>query len=269
MSQITGKFYTWLAALALAAVGCVFTGQAFAQQKTVEQKQTGPTEFKVDTRNTTVAYVEGNHLVVRQADGSLEAIRIPAGESFMIDGEKLSLQELKPGMILTEEVYTTTKPILVKTVEISDGTIWHVSSNRLTIRTRDNQIVEYNIPDWATINIKGVEESMQDLRRGQQITATIITEEPMTVSEREVRAHGHYGTAERKKTATEIRHMPELAPVTPAHEVAQSAPPAELQAAAETEEKLPETASPLPLLGLLGLLGIAMSLSLRAYRKSI
>ena len=267
MSQFTGKSSTFLAALALAAAGCIFTGQAFAQQKTVEQKQTGATQLKVDTRNTTVAYVEGNHLVVRNTDGSLEAIRIPAGETFNIDGQNLPLSELKQGMILTEEVYTTTRPITVKTVEISDGTIWHVSPTRLVIRTKDNKIVEYNVPEWATVNINGKEESLVDLRRGQQITATIITEEPMTVSERDVRSHGHYGTAERKKSATAMKPMPKQAPITPAPEVTKAEPPTEIQAA-ETEEKLPETASPLPLIGLLGLLGVAMSLGVRAYRKS-
>lgn len=264
MSQFTGKSFTFLAALALAA-GCIFTGQAFAQQKTVEQKQAGPTEFKVDTRNTTVAYVEGNHLVVRQADGSLEAVLIPAGETFNIDGQNLSLSELKPGMILTEEVYTTTKPIMVKTVEITDGTVWNAYPRRLLIRTKDNKIVDYNVPEWATVKINGEEETLSMLRRGQTITATIITEEPMTVSEREVRSHGHHAPAPPKKSVTEM--MPMAKPAAQP-EVAKTEPPTEIQAA-ETEEKLPETASPLPLIGLLGLLGVAMSLAARAYRKSV
>ncbi|HKW89016.1 MAG TPA: hypothetical protein VJN21_09685 [Candidatus Acidoferrales bacterium] len=59
--------------------------------------------------------------------------------------------------------------------------------------------------------------------------------------------------------------------VTPP-EVTKAAPPTELEPAAETaksEETLPETASPLPLIGLLRLLAMAMPLGVRAYRKSI
>lgn len=266
MRQFTRKSSTFLAALALALAGCIFTGQAFAQQKTVEQKQTRPTQITVDTRNTTVAYIEGNHLVVRLTDGSLEAIRIPEGEQFNIDGQKLSLQELKPGMILTDETYTTTKPIVVKTVEITDGTVWHASATRLVIRTKENKIVEYNVPEWATVNINGEEESLLSLRRGQQISTTIITQEPMTVSEREVRSHGHHAPAPPKKSVTDM--MPMAKPATPP-EVTKTAPPTEPQPATEAQKELPETASSLPLIGLLGLFAMAMSLSIRAYRKSI
>lgn len=265
MRQLTVKSALLHAALALAAAATLFAGQAFAQQKTVEQKQTGPAQITVDTRDTTVAYIEGNHLVVRLADGSLEAIRIPAGEQFNIDGQKLSLHELKPGMILTDEVYTTTKPVMVKTVEIADGTVWHAAGRRLMIRTKEGEIADYTIPEWATVKINGEEETLSMLRRGQRITATIITEEPMTISEREVLSHGHQGTAERKKSATALKP----APITPTPEVTKTEPPTEIQAAAETEEKLPETASQLPLIGLLGLLAAAMSLGVRAFRKSM
>lgn len=267
MRYFTNKIALLRAALTLTAAGCFFAGQAFAQQKTVEQKQTGPAQITVDTRDTTVAYVEGNHLVVRLTDGSLEAIRIPEGEQFNIDGQKMSLNELKPGMILTDEVYTTTKPVVVKTVEITDGTVWNAGGRRLIIRTKENKLVDYTIPEWATVTVNGEDLPLHQLRRGQRITATIITEEPMTVSDRELRSHGHYGTAERKKSATAVKPMP--APTAPAAEVAKSVPPTELQPTAETTEELPETASQLPLTGLLGLLAIAMSLGVRAYRKSM
>ena len=103
MKQIGRNILASIALVALASVG--YVGQAVAQQKTVEHKQTGPAKLTVDTRNTTVAYIEGNHLVVRLEDGSLEAIRIPPGERFNIEGQKLTLHELKPGMTLTDEIF--------------------------------------------------------------------------------------------------------------------------------------------------------------------
>jgi len=265
MSQITRKSSMFLAALALAAVGCIFTSQAFAQQKTVEQKQTGPSQFQVDTRNTTVAYIEGNHLVVRLADGTLEAIRIPAGERFNIDGDRLTLHELKPGMILTEQTFTTTRPIVVKTVEITDGTVWHASPTRLAIRTKENKVVDYTIPEWATVTVNGEETSLHTLRRGQTITATIITEEPLTVSERSVRSHGHHAMTEQKESSTAMETTP--AATKPAQPT--ETQPATQTQATETPEKLPNTASQMPLIGLLGLVAVAMSLGLRAFRKAL
>lgn len=264
MSQITRKSSMFLAALALAAVGCVFAGQAFAQQKTVEQKQTGPSQFQVDTRNTTVAYIEGNHLVVRLADGTLEAIRIPAGERFNIDGDRLTLHQLKPGMILTEQTFTTTRPIVVKTVEITDGTVWQASPTRLAIRTKENKVVDYTIPEWATITVNGEETSLHTLRRGQTITATIITEEPMTVSERAVRSHGHHAMMGQKESSAAMETMPATKPTQPTE-----TQPAMQTQATETPEKLPNTASQMPLIGLLGLVAVAMSLGLRAFRKAL
>src|SRR5579864_5000999 len=264
MSQITRKSSMFLAAIALAAVGCMFTGQAFAQQKTVEQKQTGPTQFQVDTRNTTVAYIEGNHLVVRLADGTLEAIRIPAGERFNIDGQKLALHELKPGMTLTEQTFTTTRPVVVKTVEITDGTVWHASPTRLAIRTKDNKVVDYRIPERATQTVNGEETYLHTLRRGQTITATIITEEPVTISEREVRSHGHHAMTEPKESSTAMETMPATKPAQPTE-----TQPATQAQATETPEKLPNTASQMPLIGLLGLVAVAMSLGLRAFRKAL
>lgn len=173
-----------------------FTGATLAQEKTVEEKEAGPAEVKVDTRNSTVAYIEGNHLVVRLQDGTLEAMRIPPEERFDIDGQKLALNELKPGMVLTHEVVSTSRPITVKTVEISNGTVWHASSGRLLIRTRDGKIADYKIPEWATIKVNGKVEALHQLKRGEPISATITTEVPTVVVSREKRSHGHQAAAE-------------------------------------------------------------------------
>jgi len=220
-----------------------FVGQAFAQQKTVEHKQTGPDKITVDTRHTTVAYIEGNHLVVRLADGSLEAIRIPPEERFNIEGQKLTLQELKPGMTLTDEIFTTEKPMMVKTVEITEGKVFHATPTRLIIHTKEGEALDYKIPEWATIKINGQETSLHTLQRGQTITATITIEQPTVVIDREKRSHGHPLATESKAitevplpTKTEVTHirlLPEPQPTTPTTEV----------------EKLPATASNVPLVG--------------------
>lgn len=253
MKQIERYILASCAVLALTG----FAGLAFAQQKTVENKQTGPATLTVDTRNTTVAYIEGNHLVVRLADGSLEAIRIPPEERFNIEGQKLTLHELKPGMTLTDEVFTTERPMMVKTVEITEGRVFHASPRRLVIHTQEGEVVDYKIPEWATVKINGEEKSLQELKRGQTITATITTEEPMMVQEQEKKSHGHPLVTESKAKA----EVP--APAKP--EVAQAKPPAEPRAVAE--EKLPATASNVPLIGLAGIFALAIAAALKAFQK--
>lgn len=256
MKQIGRYLLASFALLALAG----FAGLTLAQQKTEEEKQTGPAKLKVDTRDMTVAYVEGNHLVVRRADGSLEAIRIPPGERFNIEGQKLALHELKPGMTLTDEIFTTERPVTVKTVEITEGKVFFSGPRRLIIHTKDGEALDYQIPEWATIKINGQERSLHELKRGQTITATITTETPMNVVEQEKRSHGHPLAAESKSavepkvmaplpTKTEMlpARLPELKPVT--------------------EAKLPATASNVPLIALAGLFALAIAATLKAFEK--
>lgn len=236
-----------------------FTGATLAQERTVEEKEAGSAETTVDTRNSTVAYIEGDHLVVRLDDGRLEAMRIPPEERFNIEGQKLALHELKPGMVLTEEVFSTSRPVVVKTVEISDGTVMWASSMRLVIRNHDGKVVDYQIPDWATIEVNGTVEALHQLKHGDHVTATITTEEPMTVVNRETRSHGHHPVAEVKTSETEPRDLTE--PETAAAE------PTELASTTETPEELPATASQMPLFGLLGILALGMWAGLRLVRK--
>ena len=237
-----------------------FAGLALAQQKTVEHTQTGPAKITVDTRDTTVAYIEGDHLVVRLANGALEAIRIPPEERFNIEGQKLPLHELKPGMTLTDEVFTTERPMMVKTVEITEGKVFHATSRRLIIHTKDGEVLDYNVPDWATVKINGQEKSLHELRRGQTITATITTEVPTIVSEREKRSHGHHVAVE-----SDVPHPTKTAKteVVPA----KAPEPQPTTAATELEEKLPATASNVPLIGLAGILALAIAVALKAFQK--
>ena len=257
MKQIGRNILASFAAFALASVG--YVGQAFAQQKTVEHTQTGPDRITVDTRHTTVAYIEGNHLVVRLADGSLEAIRIPPEERFNIEGQKLALHELKPGMTLTDEIFTTEKPMMVKTVEITEGRVFYAGPRRLTIHTKDGEVVDYRIPEWATIIVNGRESSLHELRRGQTITATITTEDPMTVIEQEKRSHGHPLVTE-SKSHVEVPVFTK-AGITPLTE------PQATTARTELEEKLPATASNVPLIGLMGIFALAIAVALKAFLK--
>lgn len=200
--------------------------------------------------------------MVRLANGALEAIRIPSEERFNIEGQKLTLHELKPGMTLTDEVFTTERPMMVKTVEITEGKVFHASPRYLVIHTKEGEVVDYKIPEWATIKINGEERSLHELKRGQTITATITTEVPTVVQEREKRSHGH-------ALLTDPKAQIET-PLPTRTEVSHTIPPAEPQlttSATKVEEKLPATASNVPLIGLSGIFALVIAAALKAFQK--
>lgn len=246
--------------LAIAAATCIFVGIAQAQQKTVERVPAGPHEVQVTMHHSTVVAVEGTHMVVRRSNGQLQALEVPEDFRFHMDGRTLSVHELQPGMIVTETVTSISKPMVVKTVLIDHGTVWHISGENVVIKDKNNKLNRYRIPSWATVKINGIDQTVFELRKGMDITATIITEEPVEVVEQETR--------------TTVTQPPE--PAKPA--VAEAAPepepqpeprPAEPAPAPQLPAQLPGSASPLPLIGLVGLLSLAASFGLRVLGKFV
>lgn len=252
----------FLGVMAFAAAACLFVGNAQAQQKTVEHIPAGPHEVQVTMHHSSVVIVEGNHLVVRRSNGALEALQIPEDFRFHMGDRALSVHELQPGMIVTETVTSTTKPMMVKTVVVDHGTVWHTNGEYLTIRTRDNKLNEYRIPSWSTVNIDGVDQSVYDLRRGMEINTKIITEEPLHVVEEEKRTTVHHpAQPSAPAVAEEVpAREPEAEQPEPMNNNAEPA-------AQPYAEELPHTASPLPLIGLVGFLSLAASFGFRMLRK--
>ncbi|HVB99125.1 MAG TPA: hypothetical protein VNJ12_07315 [Candidatus Dormibacteraeota bacterium] len=255
----------WL--LAMAGLVAFLAGNAWAQQKTVEHQQTGPEEIEVQLTHSTVVFVDGNHLVTRQMDGSLEAFFIPESFRFHIEGRQISVHELAPGMVITEEVVTRTKPMMVKTVEIHEGTVWHRTGNRVLIRGKNGGSTSYTIPEWATITVEGKPETVDQLRPGMKINATIVTEEPFTRVEEESRTHAMH-PARTPAAVVRGEHRSALSHNAENGEMAEAKPaPEEPATQPAAPEELPKTASPLPLIGVLGLLSLAASLGFGALRR--
>ena len=71
--------------LALVAVVAMGAGLATAQTTTYEIKQ------------GTVLHVDGNHLYVKMADGSVRDAEVPSDFMFEVDGKKVPVSALKPG----------------------------------------------------------------------------------------------------------------------------------------------------------------------------
>jgi len=130
---------------------------------------------------------------------------------------------------------------------------------------------QFKVPKGVKFTIDGEEKTVFDLRKGMQVTATAVKQEPETVVSRQTAVTGRPG-APAPAPAAAPPEMPPAAQVgvllvetdTPAT----AAPAAAATASTEpAPKKLPKTASELPLLGLLGALAVFMAFGLNVTRR--
>jgi hypothetical protein len=173
----------------MVALGLVFAGALLAQ-----------TTATVNVRHFEVISVDGNKLVVRDERGTNE-YTVPDDFRFTVDGKKMSVSELKAGMKGTATVTTTTtiKPVAV--TEIREGVV--LSAGQWSMIVRDSEGVRKKFTrdqlDQRGVQIlkDGRVMSMDQLKKGDTLTATIITQvAPVVVTEQEVEATLAASTAE-------------------------------------------------------------------------
>jgi hypothetical protein len=259
--EMTKQFIrTWSAAGIVAAM---LTQLAVAQQmpRTTKEQIAGTAAVRTEKLNGTVVVVDGNKLVVRMASGDIRYFEPPESRKFLIDGEELKVQQLKPGTKLQAAVTTTTTPITERTTTIGTGKVWHVAGNNVIITLPNGENRQYKVDNNYKFVVGGQKASVFDLKKGMVINAEKIVEVPRTELATDVAVTGQAPPAP-KPVVAETRRAPEPptspppAP-TPASEpapaprqVAQAAP---FPAPAPAPAKLPDTASPFPLIGIVGL----------------
>ena len=189
-----------------------------------------------------VETVAGNKVVLREADG-LHEYNPPAGFKFQLDGRDVGVDEIKPGMsinaVVTDKVITRQ----VTLTRIESGTVAQVAPGGIVLKDQNGDLKSYNFKDKAGNDIyfvrDGKEVPLRSVKVGDRLSGTFVTTlPPQKISQRSAVAK-----------ATEPSAAPEPAVV-----------------AAATPHKLPKTASPLPLIGLLAALSAGIALTLRAAR---
>ena len=223
----------------------LFAVGVFACLSGIASAQTTTT---TETKKFEVISVDGNTLVVTLPEGTRE-ITVPSNFRFTVDGQQLSVQQLKPGMAGTATITTTTKVTPVSVTEVKNGTVAHVAGPTIIVRTDEG----YRSFTQGEIDKRGVKimrsgkpATVSDFRTGDKLSATIITSmPPRVVTEQEVNASlaqsGGGAAASRARTASGT-----------AGAAAAGGAPLASGATASGGRTLPKTASPLPLLGLLG-----------------
>jgi hypothetical protein len=243
-------------AVGIALLG-VAPGTAFAQSQT---KSTEVRKFQVVS-------VDGNKVVIREQSGTRE-LTVPPDFRFTVDGKQVSVAELKPGMTGTATITTTTTVKPVHVTEVRNGEVVQASGNSLLVRTPNGyrmfspgDIEKRNI----TIMKDGKPVDFSDLRTGDRLSATVITEgPPQVLTQRQVEAtlSGAPGAAAGQPAAAApgaaARPSPSVA-------TAPGAPPP--PAPPDAPKRLPKTAGQLPLLGVIGVTSLAMAGLLTALRR--
>lgn len=235
----------------------VALGTGWAQDSTVTTIQHGPSSFETEVKNAEVVYVQGNDLVLKLDNGGVEHLVVPDSDRFTIDGREVSVQELVPGTKLTQTITTTTTPRYVNSVRTIEGKVWHVNAPTSVILTLpDNTNQVFKVPSHATFTVNGQPKTVFDLKKGMKLKATIVTDDEHTIVESSKFA---FGNAPMPATPREVGVLLFYNPIQPqlALASAESAP-----------ETLPETGSVLPLVGLMGMLAIAMAVGLRTVRQT-
>jgi hypothetical protein len=220
---------------------------AQVQTQTTTTKSHALVETKVERGE--VVSVSGNDLVVKMEDGQIRNFPdVPESARVTVGGQQLSVHDLKPGMKLERTITTTTTPQVVTTVHTVKGRVWQVSPPKSVILTlEDGSNQQFKIPEGQKFNVDGKEVDAFGLRKGMEISATKIVTVPANVITQQRSVTGQMPPP----PPTEAIQGPLLIVVeTQPAQVAQ-AKPAEAQ---PEPKKLPQTASELPMMGLIGAL---------------
>ena len=245
----------------LAAGAClVLTVSMSAQVQTTTSETSGHATHQVKVERGTVILVDGNDLFVRMEDGSIRHIpNVPESARVDVDGKELGIHDLKPGMKLQRTITTTTTPKTVTTVQTVTGKVFYVQPpSRVILSLADGSHQAFNIPKEQKFNIDGNMVDAWGLKKGMTVNATKVVESPETV------------VTQRTSLTGSMPPPPDPAANVPILLVVALPPPAPAaQAPPETAaNELPHTGSPLPLIGLLGLLCIGLSLGIRKLKLS-
>jgi len=234
---------------------------------TAAGSQAQQTTASSQTKTFTVLAVEGNTLVVRLPEGTRE-IAVPDDFRFTVNGQQMSVHDLRVGMNGTAVITTRTTVTPVTVTEVKNGTVALKSGGTVMVRT-DEGVKSFSQGDIDKRGVKiymgGKPVQIVDLHEGDKLSATIVTSRPpRIVTEKEVQAATNAPAAAAVPESTRAAAAPAPAPPAAAPRPAPAPAPA---AAPEPARTLPKTASSWPLLALASVLSIAMALTLTVRRR--
>lgn len=215
--------------------------------------------FKTHVQNAEVVHVSGHEIVVELENGKFELLNLGEDARFQVDGKDLTVHELTAGTKLSQEIHTVTTPQEVTTLRTVSGRVWHVNPPRSVILSfPDGTNKEYKVPDGIVFHIDGREKTIFDLKEGMNISATVLTVEPLSLVAMHNVVTGQ--APPRPSVAFEGPMLIEEEKGVSTTTTAVQEPPV---------QELPKTASFVPLAGTLGVLSLVLWTGVRILRSHI
>ncbi|HEY1907275.1 MAG TPA: hypothetical protein VGG91_14610, partial [Myxococcaceae bacterium] len=174
----------------------------------------------------------------------LHEYTLPDGFKFDVNGQPVGVDQVQPGMTVGAMITDRVTTRQVRETRVASATVMQVAPGGIVVKTADGALKSYDFKDAAGNDIyfvrDGKQVSLRDVKKGERLSGTFITTlPPQEITQRSVVAGA-------------------TAPAP--------AEPAPAAVAAATPRRLPRTASPLPLLGLLALVSAGVALALRGVR---
>jgi FlaG/FlaF family flagellin (archaellin) len=223
--------------------------------KTIE-----PPTHEVQTthvQNAEVIHVSGHEVVVELENGKFELLNLADDVRFQVDGRDITVHELTPGTKLSQDIHTITTPQEVTTLRTVKGKVWLVNAPHLILSFPGGENKAYTVPDGIVFRINGQDKTVFDLRKGMDISATVLNVKPVQSITTHTVVTGR--APARPSVAFEGPMLIERPRETPASTAALVEP---------APQELPKTASLVPLTGMLSLMSLALGTGLRIIRKN-
>jgi hypothetical protein len=230
--------------------------------------QAQQTSSATQTKSFEIIAVEGNRLVVKLPEGTRE-LTVPEDFRFTVNGQQLSVRELKAGMKGTAVVTTQTTVTPVTVTEVKNGTVFERSGGSIIVQTPEG-FKMFTQGDLDKRGVKIVKDGksviIDDLNKGDKLSATIVTSQPPRVMTRQEVQATLATTGTTPAAAAPAAAPPSAARTSSTAPAPAAAAPAAAPAAPRAKT-LPKTASTWPLVGLLSVLSLTTGLGLTIRRR--
>lgn len=250
-------------AFVILAFFCAMTVSSAAQDVThpPTTKTVGEPTHEVrptHVQNAEVIHVSGHDIVVELENGKFELLNLGENQTFQVDGKDLTVHELTPGTKLSQDVHTITTPQEVTTLRTVNGKVWHRNGPHVILSFPDGKNKAYTVPDGTVFHVEGEEKTVFDLKKGMNISATVLAVEPLQSATLHTVVTGQ--APARPEVAFEGPMLIEERREVPTVTANVEQPPL---------QELPRTASLVPLTGTLGFLSLAFWAAMRIFRSRI
>ena len=190
--------HTFRIAVLLGAL-CVVTSAAAQTSPPAQKSET--TTMQTTQKSGVIETIYGNHVVLKDADGTTHEYTVPQDFKFQMAGKPITVADLRPGMKVDA---TFTKETTVHEVTLTrnvTGQVAQVAPGGIVVRDSSGKLTSYAARDWEGNDLtilrpgrelpwRPEEIGWQQLRVGDKLNATIVTTlPPKVVTKESISAH--------------------------------------------------------------------------------